>query len=488
MGNNAQHISNTFPAGIKFPPGKTIEVSVTFRNTGTTTWSAANLYRIGFQDPQDNMNFGVGRVDVPHDVAPNEMVTFTFNITVQSTDKELRCRMVQDGVEWFGDLSPDNIVVKVKSSSDYDLLEYFKRSNSNYGKTLTLISGDYYGSGDLVGYYQYKYLTGDIDFVEVQRASGEFAYYMYSQNDESIRIVCDCLGTRPCHYSDGAWMRRYWQVGEEWNASGNICSEYNASTKQLESDHENPWSWPMRVVFNSAGTSNLGGNIGTVDWVVIDYYWSDGSIERNTFAKNWGRMKWEFIPAQGQQIPHLGPARWLNYSSSTTKPSVNLDKISPGHAVPGPYWTAEDGGQGDVLPDIGTTSDSSSSWERFYITKISTGVYAIKTMSGWHISAENCGGGDVNTKWNNGTPDTWEKFTFIRQSDGYYAIQCYDGVHYLNAPNGGGEPIDATATSIGTNQKFGLHEVSSGIYVIWTKNYVAFGPEFSSMPTLTTLT
>ena len=108
----------------------------------------------------------------------------------------------------------------------------------------------------------------------------------------------------------------------------------------------------------------------------------------------------------------------------------------------------------------------------------------IKTLSGYFVCAENAGGMGVDSPYQNVTPGTWETFTFERQADGYYAIKCYDGVHYLNAVNGGESPIDARASSIGTNQKFGLHQVSGNDYFIGVKNYAAYGPEFSSMPSL----
>ena len=86
-------------------PGESFDVNITMRNTGTTTWTASDLYRLGTQDPTDNQFFGVGRLELPHDVAPGD--TVTFSATLQASMDEgvypFHWRMVQDGVEWFGD-------------------------------------------------------------------------------------------------------------------------------------------------------------------------------------------------------------------------------------------------------------------------------------------------------------------------------------------------------------------------------------------------
>lgn len=61
-GNNAhyvdQNISPTMTAGLNYP------VSVTVRNTGTTNWTEAGLYRLGSQNPQDNTLWRDGRVRI----------------------------------------------------------------------------------------------------------------------------------------------------------------------------------------------------------------------------------------------------------------------------------------------------------------------------------------------------------------------------------------------------------------------------------------
>jgi RHS repeat-associated protein len=87
-------------------------------NSGTSTWTSANNYGLGSQNPQDNTTWGLGRVALPSSVAPGAQVTFNFRVTAPSTSGtyNFQWRMVHDGVAWFGDYSP-NVAVTDGSPS-----------------------------------------------------------------------------------------------------------------------------------------------------------------------------------------------------------------------------------------------------------------------------------------------------------------------------------------------------------------------------------
>jgi hypothetical protein len=97
-------------------------VWVTMRNTGTTTWTS-DSYRLGSQNPQDNWTWGLNRVYLPAGttVPPGHDYTFYFTVTAPSYPGyyNFQWRMVQDGVEWFGDYTP-NVVVEVYSLNTCD--------------------------------------------------------------------------------------------------------------------------------------------------------------------------------------------------------------------------------------------------------------------------------------------------------------------------------------------------------------------------------
>jgi RHS repeat-associated protein len=87
-------------------PGSTAYVTVTIRNSGTTTWypGLPNPYRLGSQNPQDNRTWGVGRVELGSTVAPGGNAVFGFTITAPSTPGtyDFGWGMLREGLYWFG--------------------------------------------------------------------------------------------------------------------------------------------------------------------------------------------------------------------------------------------------------------------------------------------------------------------------------------------------------------------------------------------------
>lgn len=112
--NDSQFLSQISPPS-KIALGSTASVSVVFRNTGSATWKSVDGYRLGSQNPQDNTNWGFGRVELPVSaVEPQKDVTFNFTVTAPTTDGiyGFQWKMVRDGVEWFGQATT-NVDVEV---------------------------------------------------------------------------------------------------------------------------------------------------------------------------------------------------------------------------------------------------------------------------------------------------------------------------------------------------------------------------------------
>ena len=118
-GNNAQFVSQNVPQTMTV--GQTYAVSVTMKNTGTTVWSESSQFRLGSQNPQDNNNWNIGRItlNAGESIAPGRSKTFTFDVKAPAVagTYNFQWRMVQDGVEWFGDKTPNVAVAVVSSAS-----------------------------------------------------------------------------------------------------------------------------------------------------------------------------------------------------------------------------------------------------------------------------------------------------------------------------------------------------------------------------------
>jgi len=108
-------ISQVVPAVMS--AGQQYQVSVTMRNTGTTTWTGA-AYRLGSQNPHENTNWGGSRVTLPGDVPPGQdaVVAWTVTAPANAGVYNFQWRMLHVGVQWFGQWSA-NVAVTVEGSA-----------------------------------------------------------------------------------------------------------------------------------------------------------------------------------------------------------------------------------------------------------------------------------------------------------------------------------------------------------------------------------
>jgi YD repeat-containing protein len=113
--NSSSFVSQNVPTSMI--AGQSYSISVTMQNTGTSTWTASNLYRLGSQNPHDNQTWGTHRIDLTESVGPGQTTTFNFTVIAPSTpgNYNFQWRTVRDGVEWFGAYT-NNVVVNVTQS------------------------------------------------------------------------------------------------------------------------------------------------------------------------------------------------------------------------------------------------------------------------------------------------------------------------------------------------------------------------------------
>jgi len=118
--NDASFVSQDVP--ISMDPGETATVSITMRNTRTSTWTRNDGFQLGSQNPVDNEIWGFSRVllEAEDSIAPDAVKTFTFEITAPDSigTFNFQWRMLQEQVEWFGDAS-NNVVITVGDVPDY---------------------------------------------------------------------------------------------------------------------------------------------------------------------------------------------------------------------------------------------------------------------------------------------------------------------------------------------------------------------------------
>jgi hypothetical protein len=98
-------------------PGSTATVQVRMKNTGSDTWSSGAGHKLGSQNLQDNTTWGMARVVLPQDTAPNAEAVFSFDITAPATEGtyNFQWKMLDEVTPnngWFGAVTP-NISIEV---------------------------------------------------------------------------------------------------------------------------------------------------------------------------------------------------------------------------------------------------------------------------------------------------------------------------------------------------------------------------------------
>jgi|GEM_PF-6582267 len=139
--NNAEFVSQVVPAFMN--PGRVYPIIITMRNAGTTTWSDTDNYHLGSQNHQDNTVWSFGRVNFSDDesILPGATKKFVFNVTAPAVPGayNFQWRMVQDGVEWFGDKTV-NAAITVAASNFQPASLWLTRTAATKG-VWTLDSG-----------------------------------------------------------------------------------------------------------------------------------------------------------------------------------------------------------------------------------------------------------------------------------------------------------------------------------------------------------
>lgn len=118
--NGGTFVSQSVPTSVA--AGSVFAVAVTMRNSGDTTWTS-DVYKLGAQNPHDNSTWGSHRIYLPDGVSVPPGSEYTFNVNVTAPYSaglyNFQWRMVKEGVEWFGDWTP-NVAVSVTSGSSCD--------------------------------------------------------------------------------------------------------------------------------------------------------------------------------------------------------------------------------------------------------------------------------------------------------------------------------------------------------------------------------
>jgi hypothetical protein len=101
--------------------GASPQVSLTLRNTGNTTWTTADGYRLGAQAPAGTTVWGSATRELERPVEPGQTVTFTFTIQAPPAPNALfTWQMMRESNgtrEWFGALTPPRQIARLVNNA-----------------------------------------------------------------------------------------------------------------------------------------------------------------------------------------------------------------------------------------------------------------------------------------------------------------------------------------------------------------------------------
>jgi hypothetical protein len=306
--DNATLVSGNLPKTMD--SGQTITVSLTFQNTGTSTWTAAANYKLGA--PGDSDPFAPARLLLAagDSVAPGQQTRFTFALTAPATPGvyTTHWQMLREGVAWFGAIASQAVTVAAAPPVA--------------ARTLSLL-----GSRFDVSVSWHDAQSGDAGFGHAVQTSDETGTFWFFTAD-NVELVIKELDGRPVNKSFwffyGALSDvEYWItvtdqvrgiVQTYYNPPGNLCGKADTSA------------------FPSIGAGSSAAS-------------AVGTVEMSEVGK-----------AAPVAVRHAGVGRWV----SVPLPDLSLAQApaaaaAGGPCVPGPQTLCLLGGRFRVSVDWQTT-------------------------------------------------------------------------------------------------------------------------------------
>ncbi len=170
-------------------PGVTSSVSITLKNTGTTSWTKAINYKLVYAVDSALNTWGLGQVELEEGetIAPGDSKTFAFDITAPVTEGVYRFQwsLLQEGVEWIDNPSELRLI-NVTSNPNY-LDDCDDSTDWTSSGSLTLNSADmkqgtgcleFSGGGDQVSEFEKVFTTPYNSGLTDYDAVLQFWYYI----------------------------------------------------------------------------------------------------------------------------------------------------------------------------------------------------------------------------------------------------------------------------------------------------------------------
>ncbi len=233
--------------------GQSYPVTVTMQNDGSNNWTAAANYKLGSQNPADNTTWGLNRVNLSggdNITKPNNKV-FSFNVTAPAIpgNYTMQWQMVEEGVEWFGEMCPGGAGVDIQVSGT----PWFGNiHNSAYGQDMGWVM---FGDPDGTSY------AGVYQGVSIATIADENNHYPLSGNAYSSSLgLLDFSGT-------------YGTLDGDWGILNGDAS-FLSTGSTLTLSNGTPPCESYKTSFDPPSASNYGVCIERGSGFMYGYAWS----------------------------------------------------------------------------------------------------------------------------------------------------------------------------------------------------------------------
>jgi uncharacterized protein YkwD len=271
----SDYITNTIP--VSMTSGQSYDASITFRNSGSGTWTASKKIKLGAKNKVTAI-FGPKRVATVGEISPGELSTYHFTLTAapqSGGDYLLSYQMVKDGRHkvWFGDPYARYVSVTGTWAADSISEDVFSKTN---------IQRDSYA---LEGYVRNSRLDGIAGTHSLAMAKSHKLSYnragdgtlanrlrTWSGAGESIAFIPAKGVIVPYLIADQVidkWMNH--DAGNDWRNRLNLLDgELNDAKTSNMRGH--PKHWDYAGVGAAYGKCKIGGKLVPGWFVTMDFY------------------------------------------------------------------------------------------------------------------------------------------------------------------------------------------------------------------------
>ena len=275
--------------------GWSYTVQITVQNTGTTTWTETNWYRLGAVGDSDPFAAGRQYLNPGENIGPGQQKTFTFTMTAPTTPGTYTTdwRMVREGVTWFGSTLVKTVTVNSVPPYDAALIRDDIPTTMELGQSYTAnVTVKNTGSNTWTEAEWYRLgAVGDSDPFAAGRQSLNPGESIGPGQQKTFTFTMTAPTTPGTYITD-------WQMVRD-------AVTWFGQTLTKTVTVSNPPPYSAAIISDDIPTTMVAGQSYTVNITV-----------KNTGSNTWTETDWYRLGAVGDSDPFAAGRQYLNPGES----------------------------------------------------------------------------------------------------------------------------------------------------------------------------